>query len=91
MLIPDGNVGAGASRTPRIRNSLAASMPTARFEKSRRLGGEALSGGSMTAFELACDNAVNDVPQGARLISYGCGGAYSLSWRRLRVRPPRSE
>ena len=35
------------------------------------LGAECMTGGSMTAFELACDNAVNTYLRGAKLISYG--------------------
>ena len=35
------------------------------------LGAEAVDGGSMTAFELACDNAVTAYLRTAKLVSYG--------------------
>ena len=35
------------------------------------LGAEAAQGGSMTAFELACDNAVTRYLRGAKMIAYG--------------------
>ena len=41
------------------------------LEKAAAAGGEAMSGGSMTVFERACDNAVNDYIRGAKLLSYG--------------------
>lgn len=41
------------------------------LEKAAERGGEAMSGGSMTAFERACDNAINDYIRGAKLLSYG--------------------
>ena len=72
VLIPDGNVGAERVANATDKDSLAALYAHSALEKAAVLGGEALSGGSMTAFELACDNAVNDYLKGARLISYGC-------------------
>lgn len=41
------------------------------LEKAAVLGMEALDGGSITAFELACDNAVNAYLRGAKLVSFG--------------------
>ena len=41
------------------------------LEKAAAAGGEAMSGGSMTDFERACDNAVNDYIRGVKLLSYG--------------------
>ena len=72
VLIPDGNVGAERVANATDKDSLAALYAHSALEKAAVLGGEALAGGSMTAFELACDNAVNDYLKGARLISYGC-------------------
>ena len=72
VLIPDGNVGAERVANATDKDSLAALYAHSALEKAAVLGGEALSGGSMTVFELACDNAVNDYLKGARLISYGC-------------------
>lgn len=78
VLIPDGNVGAERVANATDKDSLAALYAHSALEKAAVLGGEALSGGSMTAFELACDNAVNDYLKGARLISYGLRGAGRL-------------
>lgn len=41
------------------------------LENAAVLGGEALSGGSLTSFELALDNAVNAFLRTARRVSYG--------------------
>ena len=50
---------------------LAAIFAHTPLEKAAAAGAEAIAGGSMTAFELACDNAVNDYIRSAKLISYG--------------------
>ncbi|MBO5556620.1 MAG: V-type ATPase subunit, partial [Oscillospiraceae bacterium] len=42
-----------------------------KLAKAAALGAEAVGGGSMTAFELACDNAVNDYLRDAKLIGFG--------------------
>ena len=41
------------------------------FKEAAVLGGEAMSGGSMTAFEKACDNAVNTFLGSARRTGFG--------------------
>ena len=41
------------------------------LEKAAALGAEALEGGSLTAFERACDNGVNAYLRSAKLVSYG--------------------
>ena len=41
------------------------------LEKAAELGTVAAEGGTMTAFELACDNAVNSYLSNAKLVSYG--------------------
>ena len=41
------------------------------LEKAAAAGAEAIAGGSMTVFELLCDNAVNDYLRSAKLVSYG--------------------
>ncbi len=52
-------------------DGLAALFAHGPLEKAAAAGAEAISGGSMTAFELLCDNAVNDYVRSAKLISYG--------------------
>ena len=53
------------------KEGLASLFAHTKLEKAAALGAEALAGGGMTAFEKACDNAVNSYLQGAKLISYG--------------------
>ena len=72
VLVPDGNVSVQRISACGDKDSLAALYAHSPLEKAAALGGEALSGGSMTAFELACDNAVNSYLRGAKLIAYGC-------------------
>ena len=72
VLIPDGNVSTQRILSAPDKDSLAALYAHTKLEKAAALGGEALTGGGMTRFELACDNAVTDYLRGAKLISYGC-------------------
>jgi V/A-type H+-transporting ATPase subunit C len=72
VLVPGGNVGVERLANASDKDSLAALYAHTVLEKAGGLGAECLSGGSMTAFELACDNAVNTYLRGAKLISYGC-------------------
>lgn len=71
VLVPGGNVGVERLAASGDKDSLAALYVHTSLEKAGALGAECLSGGSMTAFELACDNAVNAYLRGAKLISYG--------------------
>ena len=72
VLVPGGNVGVERLAAAGDKDSLAALYSHTVLEKAGVLGAECLSGGSMTAFELACDNAVNAYLKGAKLVSYGC-------------------
>ncbi len=72
VLIPDGNVGTQRIIGAADKESLAALYAHSKLEKAAALGADALAGGGMTAFELACDNAVNEYLRGAKLVSYGC-------------------
>ena len=71
VLIPGGNVGIERLASAADKDSLAALYAHSGLEKAAQLGGECLGGGSMTAFELACDNAVNAYLRGAKLVGYG--------------------
>ena len=71
VLVPGGNVGVERLAAAGDKDSLAALYVHTPLEKAGVLGAECLGGGSMTAFELACDNAVNAYLRGAKLISYG--------------------
>lgn len=52
-------------------DGLAALFAHGPLEKAAAAGAEAIAGGSMTAFELLCDNAVNAYLRSAKLVSYG--------------------
>ena len=71
VLIPDGSVDPGRVAAAGDRDGIAALFARGALEKAAALGAEAAAGGSMTAFELACDNAVNTYLTNAKLISYG--------------------
>lgn len=71
VLVPGGNIGVERLAAAGDKDSLAALYNHTVLEKAGALGAECLAGGSMTAFELACDNAVNAYLRGAKLISYG--------------------
>ena len=53
------------------RERTAAKYSHTPLEKAVQLGMDALDGGSLTAFELECDNAVNAYLKGAKLVSFG--------------------
>jgi V/A-type H+-transporting ATPase subunit C len=71
VLVEGGSVGVQRIIGAADRESLAALYASTPLEKAAQLGAEALSGGGMTAFERACDNAVNTYLRGAKLVSYG--------------------
>ena len=71
VLVPGGNIGVERLTAAGDKDSLAALYAHSALEKAGALGAECMTGGSMTAFELACDNAVNTYLRGAKLISYG--------------------
>jgi V/A-type H+/Na+-transporting ATPase subunit C len=70
-LIPGGNVSKDRILAAGDKESITALFAHTLLEKAAALGAEAVSGGSMTEFELACDNAVNSYLGGAKLVSYG--------------------
>ncbi len=71
VLIDGGSVSVQRLIGASDKDSLAALYAHTPLEKAAALGAEALSGGSMTPFERACDNAVTDYLRSAKLVSYG--------------------
>lgn len=71
VLIPGGNVGTGRLINAGDKDSIAALFAHTVLEKAALLGADAVSGGTMTAFELALDNAVTAFLNDAKLVSYG--------------------
>lgn len=71
VILPGGGVAEGRITATGDKESLAALFANSRLEKAAALGAEAVEGGSMTAFELACDNAVNDFLRDAKMVGFG--------------------
>ena len=71
VLIPGGRVDKDRIVAAGDRESIAALYAHSELERAAALGAEAAEGGTMTAFELACDNAVNAYLRGAKLVSFG--------------------
>ena len=70
-LVPGGSVDADRIVNAGDKEGISTLYSHSALEKAAQLGAEAVEGGSMTAFELACDNAVNSYLKGAKLVSYG--------------------
>lgn len=70
-LIPGGSVSEDRIAAAGDREALSALYLHSPLESAAALGAEAAVGGAMTAFERACDNAVNSYLKQAKLISYG--------------------
>ena len=71
VLVDGGSVSVQRIIEAGDKESLAALYVHTPLEKAAALGAEALSGGGMTEFERACDNAVNSYLRSAKLVSYG--------------------
>ena len=72
VILPGGSVSAERITSASDKDAVAALFQNSPLEKAAALGAEAAEGGSMTAFELACDNAVNGFLRDAKLVGYGC-------------------
>ena len=71
VLVEGGSISSQRILAAGDRESLAALYAHTPLERAAALGAEALAGGGMTAFERACDNAVNAYLRAAKLVSYG--------------------
>lgn len=71
VLLSGGSVSVKRIQDAADGEALAALFTHTLLEKAAGLGGDACTGGTMTAFELACDNAVVAYLRGAKLVSYG--------------------
>lgn len=72
VLLSGGSVDEARIAAAGDIDGVAALFGSTVLDKAATLGVEAVSGGSVTAFELACDNAVTAYLTDAQLISYGC-------------------
>lgn len=70
-LVPGGNVSADRIIAAASGDSLAALFAGTDLAEAAALGSAAVEGVAMTAFELACDNAVMAYVAGAKLAAYG--------------------
>lgn len=70
-LIPGGSVSCDRIISAGDGEAIAALFNNSLLAEAAACGAEAASGGSMTSFELACDNAVNTYLKKAKLVSYG--------------------
>jgi V/A-type H+-transporting ATPase subunit C len=71
VLIPGGSVDTDRLSGAGDGEGLTALFAHSPLEQAAARGEEALSGGNLTAFERACDNAVNSYLRSAKLVSYG--------------------
>ncbi|MBR3474187.1 MAG: V-type ATPase subunit [Oscillospiraceae bacterium] len=71
VLLPGGGVDRDRLLAAGEGEGFAALFAHSPLEKAAALGAEALEGGSMTAFERACDDGVNAYLRAAKLVSYG--------------------
>lgn len=72
VLLSGGSVDEARIAAAGDIDGVAALFASTVLDKAAALGVEAVSGGSVTAFELACDNAVTAYLTDAQLVSYGC-------------------
>lgn len=72
VILPGGGVSAERIGAAGDREALGALFANTKFEKAAALGAAAAEGGSLTAFERACDNAVAEVLSEAKLVGFGC-------------------
>ena len=71
-LIPGGSVSEDTlAAAASSGDGLAALFTASPLQDAAVLGAEAMKGGSMTRFELACDNAVSAYLASAKLVSFG--------------------
>lgn len=70
-LIPGGNVSIDRFLSSTDKEALMSLFTYSELEKAAALAAEAIDGGTLTAFELACDNALNAYLGKAKLISFG--------------------
>lgn len=71
VLLPGGTVDPGRVAEAGEKDAVAALYSQGPLAAAAALGAEAAGGGSMTAFELACDNAVTAWLGSAKLVGYG--------------------
>ena len=72
VLVDGGTVSRTRFLTADSGDAIAALFANTHLEKAAQLGAEAINGGSMTTFELECDNVIVRLLREAGRVSYGC-------------------
>ncbi len=70
-LIPGGSVFTERIASANSPEALSAAFGVSKLKAAAAKGAESVSGGRMTAFELACDNSVMTYLKDAKLVSFG--------------------
>ncbi|MGE4352948.1 MAG: V-type ATPase subunit [Oscillospiraceae bacterium] len=70
-LVEGGNVNAERLANSTVSEGMSELFASSVFAETARLGDEAAHGGALTAFEMACDNAVITFLKNAKLVSFG--------------------
>jgi len=71
VLLKGGNIAKDRILAAGTKEDLSALYARGKLAAAAVLGEDAIAGGPMTKFELACDNAVNSYLTGAALMGYG--------------------
>ena len=71
VLLSGGSVSEGRIAAPGEGEAIAALFQNGKLAQAAALGAEAAAGGRMTAFELACDNALTAYLKDAKLVGFG--------------------
>ena len=71
VLLTGGTVSESRIAAAGDREALAGLFQNSKLARAATLGAEAAAGGRMTAFELACDNAVTAFLKDAKLVGFG--------------------
>ncbi len=71
VLVPGGAIGADSVQTAALNGNLEELYRSTSLRQAAELGTAAAAGGSLTAFEKACDDAVAAVAAGARSVPFG--------------------
>lgn len=70
-LVEGGSVGPERIMAAAVNENLAELYDGSVYAEAAKLGDEAAKGGALTAFEMACDNAVTAFLKSAKLVSFG--------------------
>ena len=70
-LVEGGNVSPDRVMAAAVNENLAELYAGSVYAEAGKLGSEAARGGALTAFEMACDNALTEFLKSAKMVSFG--------------------